>query len=67
MRRLGVLRVAKNVDEETRFVIGDEKGSRTVNVMCALVSGIPVVGKEWVSYEFFSLPLKTLTIHFTLQ
>uniref|UniRef100_A0A0N5ASJ7 BRCT domain-containing protein n=1 Tax=Syphacia muris TaxID=451379 RepID=A0A0N5ASJ7_9BILA len=47
VRRLGILRFAKNVDDETRFVIGDDQGSRTLNIMLALVNGIPIVSKEW--------------------
>uniref|UniRef100_A0A915PWW4 BRCT domain-containing protein n=1 Tax=Setaria digitata TaxID=48799 RepID=A0A915PWW4_9BILA len=46
-RKLGVLKIANTVDERTRYVVSDEEGVRTVNVMRALVKGIPVVTIEW--------------------
>lgn len=46
-RNLGVLKIASAVDEQTRYVVSDEEGARTVSVMRALVKGIPVVTVEW--------------------
>ncbi|VBB27060.1 unnamed protein product, partial [Acanthocheilonema viteae] len=46
-KKLGVLKIASTVDERTRYVVSDEEGVRTVNVMRALVKGIPIVTIEW--------------------
>lgn len=49
-KKLGVLKIASTVDESTRYVVSDQEGIRTVNVMRALVKGIPIVTIEWVSF-----------------
>ncbi|CAG9540314.1 unnamed protein product [Cercopithifilaria johnstoni] len=46
-KKLGVLKIASTVDERTRYVVSDQEGVRTVNVMRALVKGIPIVTIEW--------------------
>ncbi|VDK64556.1 unnamed protein product [Onchocerca ochengi] len=46
-KKLGVLKIASAVDDRTRYVVSDQEGMRTVNVMRALVKGIPIVTIEW--------------------
>uniref|UniRef100_A0AAF5PZJ0 BRCT domain-containing protein n=1 Tax=Wuchereria bancrofti TaxID=6293 RepID=A0AAF5PZJ0_WUCBA len=46
-KKLGVLKIASTFDERTRYVVSDQEGMRTVNVMRALVKGIPIVTIEW--------------------
>ncbi|VDK70372.1 unnamed protein product [Litomosoides sigmodontis] len=46
-KKLGVLKIASTVDERTRYVVSDQEGVRTINVMRALVKGIPIVTIEW--------------------
>uniref|UniRef100_A0A1I7VDX3 Microcephalin n=1 Tax=Loa loa TaxID=7209 RepID=A0A1I7VDX3_LOALO len=46
-KKLGLLKIASTVDELTRYVVSDQEGVRTVNVMRALVKGIPIVTVEW--------------------
>ncbi|KAK6106550.1 BRCA1 C Terminus (BRCT) domain family protein [Brugia pahangi] len=46
-KKLGVLKIASTFDERTRYVVSDHEGMRTVNVMRALVKGIPIVTIEW--------------------
>ncbi|KAM3721330.1 Microcephalin [Dirofilaria immitis] len=46
-KKLGVLKISSIIDEYTRYVVSDQEGIRTINVMRALVKGIPVVTIEW--------------------
>ncbi|VDN08272.1 unnamed protein product [Thelazia callipaeda] len=46
-KKLGVLKIANDVDSCTRYVVSDEEGARTISVMRAVVKGIPIVTIEW--------------------
>ncbi|VDN50153.1 unnamed protein product [Dracunculus medinensis] len=47
VKRLGVLTVMKEVDQQTRYVVCDTMGSITNSVLDALVACIPIVTSEW--------------------